>query len=181
MNGDGATWYQYASAPASINLLCQTDTCRRPLDGPDVVFAEHNGHATPDGSPSSSTQLTGYRPGRHARVTPRLRGHPVAATSRPRGSNWRTLGSPLFAGRSTNGEPVVNAAISAHPDLAATAGPVLAADCARLRRCTRSHRDRTAGRNNRQSARARFPPPVPSDGATRTRDSRPAESTNAFS
>ena len=66
-------------------------------------------------------------------------------------------------------------------NLAATAGPVLAADSERLRRCTRSHRDRTSGRNNRQSARARFPPPAPSDGATRTRGSRPAESTNAFS
>ena len=55
-----------------------------------------------------------------------------------------------------------------------------AADCAVLRRCTRSRRGRNASRNNRQSARARFPRPAPLAGATRTRDSRPAESTSAF-
>ena len=53
-------------------------------------------------------------------------------------------------------------------------------DCAVLRRCTRSRRGRNAGRNNRQPARARFPHPASSDGATRTRDSRPTESTSAF-
>ena len=42
MNGDGATWYQYAAAPTLINLLCQRTPAERPLDGPDVVFAEHS-------------------------------------------------------------------------------------------------------------------------------------------
>ena len=41
MNGDGATWYQYAVAPTLINLLWQRTPAECPLDGPNVVFAEH--------------------------------------------------------------------------------------------------------------------------------------------
>ncbi len=35
-----ATWYQYAAAPTR-SPCSATDPAERPLDGPDIVFAEH--------------------------------------------------------------------------------------------------------------------------------------------
>ena len=42
MNGDGATWVPVCGRADFSTVRCQKTRAERPLDGPDVVFADHN-------------------------------------------------------------------------------------------------------------------------------------------